>query len=57
MTSCRDYIPVAINVYFISSDIYKNALNYATSALELLIANNKNTLKNQKNSETTMLLC
>lgn len=42
MTSCRDYIPVAINVYFISDDIYKNALNYATSALELLIANNKN---------------
>ncbi len=49
MTSCRDYIPVAINVYFISDDIYKNALNYATSALELLIANNKNTVSTEDN--------
>ena len=54
-TNCEDYIDHAINAYFVSSPIYKSALEYCELALEVLIANSKNTLKNLNDNSFTQL--
>jgi hypothetical protein len=49
-TSCEEYIPTAINRYFISSSIYNNASKYIMQLLELLLANSKNVANPQSNN-------
>ena len=40
--NCENYIQTAVLEYFVSSPIYKDALEYVRKALEVLLANSKN---------------
>lgn len=54
-TSCIEYIPTAINNYFINNKIYKDATNYVLLCLELLTVNSKNIAKSANGKGNSLL--
>lgn len=51
---CIEYIPTAILDYFITNEVYKNASDYIQLAIQLLVANSKNTA-NGNNAKNGLL--
>lgn len=51
---CIEYIPTAILDYFITNEVYKNASDYIQLAIQLLVANSKNTA-NGNNTKNGLL--
>ena len=54
-TECIEYIPTAINNYFISNKIYKTASDYVLLCLQLLMANSKNTINGADGKSNQLL--